>query len=71
MRVFMLAVLPADPAHVPVLAKNMSTKGGEDLPRQYRPSLIPFPKGQGGKVRHSAPSLVPSPLRLPPLGKFA
>ena len=27
------AVLPAHPAHVPVLAKNMAMQGGEDRPR--------------------------------------
>ena len=50
-RVFRLAVLPAHPTHVPVLVKIMATQGGEDRPRQDRPSFLPIPKGQGWKVR--------------------
>ena len=45
MRVFTLAVLPAHPAYVPVLADNMAAQGVEDhlpviIDRKFPPSQI-------------------------------
>ena len=50
-RVFMLTVLPAHPAQMPVLAKKMAVQGVEDRPHQNVPRVIFIPKGQEGQVR--------------------
>ena len=50
MRVFTLAVLPAHPAQMPVIAKNVTVQGGEDRPRQNGPQVVPISKVQGGQV---------------------
>ena len=51
MRVFTLAVIPAHPAQMPVLAKKMAVQGEEGRPCQDGPRVIPIPKGQRGQVR--------------------
>ena len=47
MRVFTLVVLPAQSAHVPVLAKNMNLDCLEDCPCPDSTRVLPAPKGQG------------------------
>ena len=50
MRIFTLVVLPAHPAKIPVIAKNVTMQGGEDRPCHNGPQVLPIPKGQGGQV---------------------
>ena len=47
-QVFTLAFLPANPAQVPVLAKNVTIQGGENFTHQKGPRVLPVPKGHGG-----------------------
>ena len=47
---FTLAVLPAHPAQMPVLTKNVTVQDGEDCPYHNGPQVFPAPKGQGGQV---------------------
>ena len=54
MRVFTIAVLPSHPTKIPFLTNNVTVQGGEDLPLQNRPQVLPIPKGQGGQVRFIA-----------------
>ena len=67
MRAFPLAVLPAGPAQVPVLANNYTVQGWEDRPHQYRTHAIPVQKVQGGQVRvvkHPHPRIPPTEEEL-------
>ena len=50
-RVFTLAVLPAHPTQITVLANKVIVQGGEDCYQQNGPQVLPVPKGQGGQVR--------------------
>ena len=54
MRVFTLAFLPDQSAHVSVLAKNVTLEHGEERPGKNSAQVLPTPKGQGGHMRFIA-----------------